>query len=130
MRYRVTHTAVAAIALFAPAVCAADDADDKATKAALAFVDAAARGDYGQARTMFADVMKQAVTQQQLAERIGTRQSVIARLEDADYSGHSLTMLAKIAQALDRTVCVELTPIAGAKKRKSAKAKPGRKKAS
>jgi transcriptional regulator with XRE-family HTH domain len=40
------------------------------------------------------------LTQGKLAELIGTRQSVIARLEDADYTGHSLTMLQKIAGAL------------------------------
>jgi ribosome-binding protein aMBF1 (putative translation factor) len=51
------------------------------------------------------------LTQQQLAELIGSRQSVIARLEDADYQGHSLTMLAKIAHALDRQVLVKLEPI-------------------
>lgn len=33
------------------------------------------------------------LTQRQLADRIGTKQSVIARLEDADYEGHSLSML-------------------------------------
>ena len=32
------------------------------------------------------------LTQKQLAERVGTTQSVIARLEDSDYAGHSLTM--------------------------------------
>jgi transcriptional regulator with XRE-family HTH domain len=68
------------------------------------------------------------LTQQQLAELIGTRQSVIARLEDADYRGHSLTMLAKIAHALDRSVRVELEPIATNAKRKPTKpkAKPRR----
>ena len=40
------------------------------------------------------DVRKQAgLTQQQLADAIGTTQSVVARLEDADYEGHSLSML-------------------------------------
>lgn len=68
------------------------------------------------------------LTQQQLAELVGTRQSVIARLEDADYRGHSLTMLAKIAHALDRSVRVELEPIATKAKRKptKSKAKPRR----
>ncbi len=40
------------------------------------------------------------LSQTQLAELIGTKQSVIARLEDADYQGHSLTMLRRIADAL------------------------------
>jgi ribosome-binding protein aMBF1 (putative translation factor) len=38
-------------------------------------------------------------TQAELAKKIGTTQSVIARLEDAEYSGHSLTMLERIASA-------------------------------
>jgi ribosome-binding protein aMBF1 (putative translation factor) len=44
------------------------------------------------------------LTQKQLAELIGTQQPVIARLEDADYEGHSLSMLQKIARVLDRRV--------------------------
>ena len=41
------------------------------------------------------------LTQAQLAKLVGTTQSVIARLEDADYKGHSLRMLQRIAAALD-----------------------------
>jgi ribosome-binding protein aMBF1 (putative translation factor) len=37
------------------------------------------------------------LTQAELAEKVGTAQSVIARLEDAEYTGHSLTMLERIA---------------------------------
>jgi ribosome-binding protein aMBF1 (putative translation factor) len=40
------------------------------------------------------------LSQRELADRIGTRQSVIARLEDADYCGHSLSMLQRIGNAL------------------------------
>jgi ribosome-binding protein aMBF1 (putative translation factor) len=36
-------------------------------------------------------------TQTELARKVGTTQSVIARLEDAEYTGHSLTMLERIA---------------------------------
>ena len=50
------------------------------------------------------------LTQKQLAELVGTTQPVIARLEDADYDGHSLTMLRRIAEALDRRVEVRLLP--------------------
>lgn len=40
------------------------------------------------------------LSQAKLAAMVGTTQSVIARLEDADYNGHSLTMLRRIAEAL------------------------------
>lgn len=39
------------------------------------------------------------LTQAELAKKTGTTQSVIARLEDAEYTGHSLTMLERIAVA-------------------------------
>lgn len=52
------------------------------------------------------------LTQQELAELIGTKQAVIARLEDADYEGHSLSMLRRIAAALNRKVRIEFEPVA------------------
>jgi ribosome-binding protein aMBF1 (putative translation factor) len=42
------------------------------------------------------------LTQAQLAKLIGTKQPVIARLEDADYHGLSLQMLQRIAVALNQ----------------------------
>lgn len=39
------------------------------------------------------------LTQTELGKRIGTTQSVIARLEDAEYAGHSLSMLERVARA-------------------------------
>ena len=48
------------------------------------------------------------LTQTQLARLVGTTQSVISRLEDADYEGRSLTMLARIADALHHRVEVRL----------------------
>jgi ribosome-binding protein aMBF1 (putative translation factor) len=39
------------------------------------------------------------MTQTELAKKVGTTQSVIARLEDAEYTGHSLSMLERIASA-------------------------------
>jgi len=50
------------------------------------------------------------LTQQQLADLIGTGQSTIARLEDADYEGHSLTMLQRVAKALGCQVQLSLIP--------------------
>ncbi|MBI3679799.1 MAG: XRE family transcriptional regulator [Acidobacteria bacterium] len=45
-----------------------------------------------------------ALTQTQLARLIGTTASVICRLEDADYEGHSLAMLRRTAGALNQRV--------------------------
>lgn len=50
------------------------------------------------------------LTQGQLAELVGTTQSVISRLEDSDYDGHSLTMLNRIAVALQKKLTVVMTP--------------------
>jgi len=58
---------------------------------------------------MIYDARTQAgLTQEELAKKVGTKQPVIARLEDADYEGHSLTMLQRIARALNRTLRVEM----------------------
>jgi len=50
------------------------------------------------------------LTQQQLADRVGTTQPVIARLEDAEYEGHSLRMLRRIAEALGERLEVRIRP--------------------
>jgi transcriptional regulator with XRE-family HTH domain len=50
------------------------------------------------------------LSQSQLAALIGSKQSVIARLEDADYAGHSLTMLQRIATALKQRVELRFVP--------------------
>ncbi len=52
------------------------------------------------------------LSQKELAKMINTTQSVISRLEDADYEGHSLSMLGRIANALNREVKIDLVPIA------------------
>lgn len=46
-------------------------------------------------------------TQQELAKQIGTQQSAISRMEDADYGRHSLSMLKRIARALDKRLHIE-----------------------
>jgi transcriptional regulator with XRE-family HTH domain len=47
------------------------------------------------------------LSQKQLAAMIGTHQSVISRIEDADYDGHSLSLLKKIATGLKRRLRIE-----------------------
>ena len=51
------------------------------------------------------------LTQGQLAKLIGTTASVICRLEDADYEGHSLAMLRRIGGALNQRVQIRFVPI-------------------
>lgn len=51
------------------------------------------------------------LTQAQLARLIGTTASVICRLEDADYEGHSLAMLRRIAGALNQRIEIRFVPI-------------------
>ena len=67
---------------------------------------------------MIYDARTQAgLSQSQLAALIGSKQPVIARLEDADYEGHSLTMLQRIASALEQRLELRFVPQGvGAKK--------------
>jgi transcriptional regulator with XRE-family HTH domain len=55
------------------------------------------------------------LTQGQLAGLVGTTQSVISRLEDGDYEGHSLSMLNRIAKALNHSLKVHAVPPAPVK---------------
>ena len=54
---------------------------------------------------------KAGLSQAELAKRIGTTQSVISRLEDADYEGHSLPMLQRVAAALDKRIEIRWLPL-------------------
>ena len=54
---------------------------------------------------------KAGLSQRELAARVGTAASVICRLEDADYEGHSLSMLRRIATALDKRVEIRLVSV-------------------
>jgi len=72
---------------------------------------------------------KAGLSQRQLAERIGSQQPVIARLEDADYQGHSLTMLQRIAEALEQRLEVRFVSSRkrrAPKSRRSARPSPRR----
>jgi ribosome-binding protein aMBF1 (putative translation factor) len=62
------------------------------------------------ARMIYDSRIASGLTQRQLAELVGTQQSTIARLEDADYEGHSLRMLRRIADALDQRLEVRFVP--------------------
>ena len=50
------------------------------------------------------------LSQRELAALVGTTASVICRLEDADYEGHSLAMLNRIAAALDTRISINFVP--------------------
>ena len=50
------------------------------------------------------------LTQQALATRVGTKPSVIARLEEADTDSTSLALLHRIAAALGQTLDIRLVP--------------------
>jgi ribosome-binding protein aMBF1 (putative translation factor) len=63
------------------------------------------------------------LTQAELAHIIGTKQSVISRLEDADYASHSLTILQRIAAALGRGLEVRFTGTPKRKRPASARAR-------
>ncbi len=54
---------------------------------------------------------KAGLTQGELAKLVGTRPSVIARLEEASFEGQPLTMLQRIATALDKRLEIRFLPI-------------------
>ncbi|HSY18850.1 MAG TPA: helix-turn-helix domain-containing protein [Candidatus Acidoferrales bacterium] len=63
-----------------------------------------ARAEDKLARQIFELREQAGLTQASLAKMVGTTASVISRLEDSDYKGHSLTMLKRIATAVDKRV--------------------------
>jgi DNA-binding XRE family transcriptional regulator len=69
-----------------------------------------ARANEEIARKIYALRTQAGLTQRQLAQRVGTTASVICRLEDADYEGHSLALLRRIAAALGQRVEVRFLP--------------------
>ncbi len=69
-----------------------------------------ARANEEIARQIYRLRKKASLTQAQLAKLVGTTASVICRLEDADYEGHSLSMLRRIAAALNKRVEIRFVP--------------------
>lgn len=60
---------------------------------------------------MIYDARREAnLSQQALADLIGSNQQTISQLEDADYEGHSLAMLRRIADALEQELVVQFVP--------------------
>ena len=62
------------------------------------------------ARKIYDLRIKAGLSQRELAKKVGTSASAICRLEDADYDGHSLSMLKRIAEALDKRVEIRFLP--------------------
>ena len=72
-----------------------------------------ARASADVARKVYALRTVAKLTQKELAARVGTTPSVISRLEDDDYAGHSLAMLRRIAAALNKRVEIRFVPLKG-----------------
>ncbi len=62
------------------------------------------------ARDIYRLRQKHKLTQKELAAKVKTTPSVISRLENADYPGHSLDMLQRIATALNQRIEVKFVP--------------------
>jgi ribosome-binding protein aMBF1 (putative translation factor) len=75
-----------------------------------------ARADDAVARKIVELRTKGGLSQRALAKLVGTTASVICRLEDADYDGHSLAMLNRVAAALHRRVEIRFVPLRGTKR--------------
>ena len=69
-----------------------------------------ARASAEVARQIFALRADAGLTQEEFAKLVGTSRSVISRLENDDYRGHSLAMLRRIAAALDQRVEIRFVP--------------------
>lgn len=80
--------------------------DSEERKAALEL----ARVNAHVARTIYELRSREGISQKELAELVGTTQSVISRLEDEEYEGHSLGMLQRIADALNQRLTIGMKP--------------------
>src|SRR5271156_5502262 len=69
------------------------------------------QADNDVARKIYDLRTKSGLSQRELAKLVGTTASAICRLEDADYEGHSLAMLNRIAEALNRRGGIWVVPI-------------------
>jgi DNA-binding XRE family transcriptional regulator len=69
-----------------------------------------ARAEDELARQIYELREKAGLTQARLAKLVGTTPSVISRLEDSEYEGHSLSMLKRIAAAVNKRVEIRFVP--------------------
>lgn len=81
--------------------------DDPETLAELEKIQA----DNDVARKIYDLRTKSGLSQRAFAKLVGTTASVICRLEDADYEGHSMAMLNRIAAALNKKVEIRFVSI-------------------
>jgi hypothetical protein len=86
------------------------------------FPKAGAEADVAQA--LYAIRTRVGLTQRQLATMVGTSASVICKLEDADYDGHSLSMLRRIGAAMGQRVEIRFRPISTRQRRPKPANKP------
>jgi hypothetical protein len=70
-----------------------------------------ARANDEVARKIYALRTKAKLTRGQLGKRVGVPASVIEDLEEADYEGNYLGMLARIAAALNKGIEISLVPL-------------------
>jgi DNA-binding XRE family transcriptional regulator len=70
-----------------------------------------ARANDAVARKIYELRTKARLTQRQLAKLVGTTASVVCLLENADYEGHSMAMLNRIAAALKQRVEIRFVPL-------------------
>lgn len=54
---------------------------------------------------------KAGLSQRELAKKVGTSASAINRLESADYDGHTLAMVRRVAAAMNRRIELRAVPI-------------------
>lgn len=66
------------------------------------------RANYRIAKAIVELRTKLGLSQQKFAELVGTTASVICRLENAEYEGHSTSMLERIASAVEHRVDLEV----------------------
>ncbi len=62
------------------------------------------------AEMLFAARKAAGMTQAELAAAAGTTQQVVSQLENADYEGHSLSMLKRLARAMHQRLELRMVP--------------------